>query len=87
LIWREIAEMVGAELGVPVRLLTPEEAPRHFGQLGTFVGMDLSASSAKTRERLDWQPAGPRLIEDLERMEYSRPAAAEQGRKCRRESR
>jgi nucleoside-diphosphate-sugar epimerase len=74
---REIAEVVGAGLGVPVRSLTPEEAPRHFGWLGMFVGMDLPASSAKTRERLGWQPTGPGLIEDLKRMDYSRPAAAE----------
>jgi hypothetical protein len=41
-----------------------------------FAGMDLSASSAKTREHLGWQPTGPGLIEDLKRMDYSRPAAA-----------
>jgi nucleoside-diphosphate-sugar epimerase len=74
---REIAEVVGAGLGVPVRSLTPEEAPQHFGWLGIFAGMDLPASSAETRERLGWQPTGPGLVEDLKRMDYSRPAAAE----------
>jgi nucleoside-diphosphate-sugar epimerase len=74
---REIAEVVGAGLGVPVVSLTPEEAPQHFGWLGMFVDMDLPASSAKTRELLGWQPTGPSLIEDLQRMDYSRPAAAE----------
>jgi nucleoside-diphosphate-sugar epimerase len=74
---REIAEVVGAGLGVPVVSLTPEEAPQHFGWLGMFVDMHLPASSAKTRERLGWQPTGPSLIEDLQRMDYSRPAAAE----------
>jgi len=72
---REIAEVVGAGLGVPVRSLASEEAAQHFGWFAMFAGMDLSASSAKTRERLGWQPTGPGLIEDLKRMDYSRPAA------------
>jgi nucleoside-diphosphate-sugar epimerase len=74
---REIAALVGAGLGVPVVSLTQEEAPQHFGWLGAFVGLDLPASSAKTQERLGWHPTGPGLIEDLKRMEYSRPVAAE----------
>jgi nucleoside-diphosphate-sugar epimerase len=73
----EIAEVVGAGLGVPVRSLTPEEAQQHFGWLGIFAGMDLLASSALTRERLGWRPTGPGLIEDLKRMDYSRPATAD----------
>jgi nucleoside-diphosphate-sugar epimerase len=74
---REIAEVVGGGLGVPIRSITSEEAPQHFGWLGVFVGMDLLASGTSTRERLGWRPTGPGLIEDLKRMEYSRPVAAE----------
>jgi nucleoside-diphosphate-sugar epimerase len=73
----EIAAVVAAGLGVPVRPLTPEEGQQHFGWLGIFAGMDLSASSAKTRKHLAWQPTGPGLIEDLKRMDYSRQVAAE----------
>lgn len=73
----EIAAVVAAGLGVPVRSLTPEEGQQHFGWLGIFAGMDLSASSAKTRKYLAWQPMGPGLIEDLKRMDYSRQVAAE----------
>lgn len=73
----EIAAVVAAGLGVPVRSLTPEEGQQHFGWLGIFAGMDLSASSAKTRKHLAWQPTGPGLIEDLKRMDYSRQVAAE----------
>jgi nucleoside-diphosphate-sugar epimerase len=67
---REIAEVIGAGLGVPVVSLSADEAPAHFGWLGAFVGMDLPASSAWTRERLGWEPTGPGLIQDLRNMDY-----------------
>ena len=72
---RAIAEVVGAGLNLPVVSLTPEEAPAHFGWLAMFAGLDLPASSAKTRELLGWNPTGPGLIEDLKRMDYSRVAS------------
>ena len=62
---RDIAAVVGQGLGVPVVSLSPEQAMEHFGWLGMFVGMDLPASSAWTRERLGWRPMGPGLIADL----------------------
>lgn len=71
---RDIAEAAGAGLNLPVVSLTPEEAPAHFGWLAMFAGLDLPASSAKTRALLGWQPTGPGLIEDLKRMDYSTPA-------------
>ena len=74
---RDIAEVVGAGLGLPVVSLTPEEAPAHFGWLAMFAGLDLPASSAKTREVLGWEPRGPGLLDDLKRMDYSNVAAAE----------
>ena len=67
---REIAEVVGAGLGVPVRSLTAGEAVAHFGWLGPFAGYDMPASSARTRERLGWEPTGPGLLEDLRNMDY-----------------
>ncbi|WP_208510498.1 SDR family oxidoreductase [Variovorax paradoxus] len=66
---REIAEALGRRLQLPVRSLTPEEAPGFFGWLAMFAGMDLPASSAWTRETLGWQPTGPALIADLERLQ------------------
>jgi hypothetical protein len=56
---------------VPVVSLTPEEAAGHFGWLAGFVGTDLAASSAKTREVLGWNPTGPGLLTDLDNMRYS----------------
>jgi nucleoside-diphosphate-sugar epimerase len=63
---REIAEAIGRGLRVPVVAKSPEEAAQHFGFLGFFVGADVPASSALTRERLGWRPtAQPGLLEDL----------------------
>jgi nucleoside-diphosphate-sugar epimerase len=70
---RDIAEVIGLGLKVPVVSLSPEEAAAHFGFLARFAGMDLQGSSAKTQERLAWRPTGPALITDLENMQYSRP--------------
>ncbi|MBV8587160.1 MAG: NAD-dependent dehydratase, partial [Verrucomicrobia bacterium] len=68
---RDIAEVIGRGLKVPVVSMSPEEAAVHFGWLGTFVGRDVPASSAQTRKQLGWQPIGPGLIADLEQMNYS----------------
>ena len=67
---RDIMEVIGRGLKVPVVGLSPEEAAAHFGWLGAFIGLDLTASSAQTQERLGWHPTGPGLIADLEQMRY-----------------
>ncbi len=67
---REIAEVIGAGLRLPVRSLSADEAVEHFGWLGPFAGMDLPASSVSTRDRLAWAPKGPSLIEDLRNMDF-----------------
>ena len=68
---REIAEVVGRGLKVPVVAMSPEQAADHFGWLAPFAGMDIPASSAQTRARLGWHPTGPGLIADLENMRYA----------------
>jgi len=65
---REIAEVIGRGLKVPVVSLSAEEARAHFGWLAMFAGFDMPASSAQTRQRLGWRPTGPGLIADLEQM-------------------
>ena len=67
---KEICEVVGKGLNVPVVSLTPEQAQAHFGWLAMFAGMDLPASSAQTRKQLGWNPTGPGLIADLKNMRY-----------------
>jgi nucleoside-diphosphate-sugar epimerase len=67
---KEIAEVTAKGLKQEVRSLTPEEAKDYFGWMAMFAGMDLSASSKLTRERLGWTPTGPGLIADLKAMQY-----------------
>ena len=67
---RQIAEVIGQGLKVPVVSLSPEQAPAHFGWLAMFAGYDMPASSALTQQRLGWHPTGPSLITDLEQMHY-----------------
>jgi nucleoside-diphosphate-sugar epimerase len=71
---REIAETIGRGLEVPVVSLSREQAAEHFGWLGMFASEDVTGSSAKTRRELGWNPTGPGLIADLERMDYSKVA-------------
>jgi nucleoside-diphosphate-sugar epimerase len=59
---RDIAGVIGRALGLPVQQV-PEES---FGPLGAIFAADQPTSSAYTRERLDWTPTHPSLLEDLE---------------------
>lgn len=68
---RDIAEVLGLGLKIPVVSLSPEEASAHFGWLAPFAGYDMPASSALTQEWLGWHPTGPSLISDLKKMRYS----------------
>lgn len=68
---REIAEVIGRGLRVPMVSLSQEEAPAHFGWLAMFASFDMPASSALTRQRLGWHPTGPGLIADLEQMRWA----------------
>ncbi|BDA66714.1 hypothetical protein CAL7716_008800 [Calothrix sp. PCC 7716] len=67
---KQIAEVIGRRLRVPVVAKSPEEATDHFGWLGHFLSVDCPASSALTQERLGWRPRQPALIPDLDRAHY-----------------
>jgi nucleoside-diphosphate-sugar epimerase len=68
---KAIAEALGRGLKVPVVSIKPEEAEGHFGWLGVFAGHDMPASSALTKQKLNWKPTGPGLIADLNGMDYN----------------
>ena len=68
--FRDIAGMIGKRLNLPVVGKSHDEAAEHFGWFAHFVGIDNRASSAWTREQLDWQPTRPGLIADLDREAY-----------------
>jgi nucleoside-diphosphate-sugar epimerase len=63
---REIAEVIGRRLNVPVVSKPREEAADHFGWIGQFFAIDGPASSAETRTRLGWRPTQPGLLADLD---------------------
>ena len=67
---REIAEVIGRRLNVPVVGKPAEEAGGHFGWMAYFLGMDCPASSEKTQERLGWRPTHASLIQDLDGPTY-----------------
>lgn len=67
---REIAEVIGRHLDVPVVSVEPELTAEHFGWLGGFFALDAPASSTLTQERLGWTPTHVGLIEDLELDHY-----------------
>ena len=67
---REIAEVIGRHLNVPVVSKSREEAADHFGWIAIFFSMDSPASSALTQERLGWRPVQPGLIADLDAAHY-----------------
>lgn len=68
--FREIAEVIGRRLDVPVVSKSPEEAATHFGWLARFAGLDCPASSVQTQKRLGWRPTQASLIRDIEQPSY-----------------
>ena len=62
---RAIAEAIGDALRLPVTSIAPDDVAAHFGWIGTFFGMEMSATSTATRELLGWTPTGPTLLEDI----------------------
>ena len=59
---RDIVEVIGRRLGVPVEAVAPEA----FGPLGPIFAIDQPASSAYTQETMGWKPTRLSLLQDLE---------------------
>ena len=68
---RAIAEAIGRTLGPPVTSIAPDDVHEHFGWIGDFFALEMSATGAATRELLGWTPTGPTLVEDLEAGAYT----------------
>jgi len=68
--FREIAEVIGRRLTVPVVAKGQEEAAAHFTWFAHFATMNVTASSKQTQERLQWRPTLPGLIADLDQPYY-----------------
>ena len=68
---RDVAQTVARRLGLPARAIAPEETEKFFGWLAPFAGLDMSASSALTRQKTGWRPIGPGLLDDLAELELA----------------
>jgi nucleoside-diphosphate-sugar epimerase len=62
---RQVIEVIGKALNVPVVSIKKEEAGDCYGPLSMFAGLDMPASSALTQQRLGWTPTGIGLIADI----------------------
>jgi nucleoside-diphosphate-sugar epimerase len=68
--FRELAAVIGRRLNLPVVSTSGDAADAHFGWFARFAQMDGSASNAKTRQSLGWQPTEPGLLADLDSAAY-----------------
>jgi|SRR5271170_640655 len=67
---RQIIEVVGRALNVPVVSIKLEEAGDYYGPLAMFAGVDMPASSALTQKWLGWKPREIGLIADIGQPNY-----------------
>lgn len=70
--FRDLAEVIGRRLGLPVVAKSHDEAADHFGWFAHFAALDCPASSAQTQARLGWRPTHASLLADLEGDAYFR---------------
>jgi len=68
--FKQIAEVIGRRLNIPVVSKSPERAAEHFGWFAMFAGFDVPTSSERTRSLLGWQPEQPGLIADIDHPAY-----------------
>jgi nucleoside-diphosphate-sugar epimerase len=71
---REIAGVIGKHLDAPVASVSLENAYDHFGWIGPLFSVDAPATSKRTQDLLDWQPAQASLLADLDAGHYFREA-------------
>ena len=67
---RQIMDVVGRQLKLPVKSIKPEEAFDYFGPMAMFASLDMPASSALTQKWLDWKPKEIGLIADIKQPGY-----------------
>ena len=67
---REVIDVIGRALNVPVVSIRKDQAGDYYGPLAMFAGLDMPASSALTQQRMGWTPTGIGLIADIGRPGY-----------------
>jgi nucleoside-diphosphate-sugar epimerase len=64
--FRNIAAVIGRVLRLPVEARDRE----HFGWFADFAGVDMAASSERTRTLTGWEPTEPDLLSDIAQPAY-----------------
>jgi len=68
--FKEIAQTIGDNLGVPAVSITTDEIGDYFEFLAFFAPLDNPASSTLTQQLLNWHPTQLGLIDDLNEGHY-----------------
>lgn len=64
---KEIAELIGRKLGVPVKKVSLEEAMKRFGFIGWALATNNPATKVETEKLTGWKTEGLTLLEDMEK--------------------
>ncbi|KPI40076.1 uncharacterized protein AB675_11336 [Cyphellophora attinorum] len=64
---KDLAELIGRKLDIPVKGVSFEEAQKELGFLGGIIAANTVVSSEKTREELGWSPKEIGYLEDVEK--------------------
>lgn len=68
--FKQIAETIASQLGLPTRSVTAEQAAEALGFLAAFASLDNPTSNARTRSLLGWEPTHPGWVEDVRAGHY-----------------
>ncbi len=68
--FKEMAQAIGRQNGVPAKSISAEEAEAHFGDLAIWVRGGGEVATVLTQERLGWKPREIGLVADIDRPEY-----------------
>ena len=67
---REIAESIGAHLGLPAASIPAAGLQAHFGFLAGLIALDGPVTTEQTRRILGWEPVHPGLLADFDEAGY-----------------
>lgn len=68
--FKDIADVIGRRLSVPVQSRSQKEAAAVYSWLTPFAATDNPVSSVTTRAELDWEPKHKGLLQDIDESSY-----------------
>jgi len=63
---KEIAEVIGETLNIPIVSLSGDDLAKHFEWMSHFIAFDSPATNLKTQEQLGWRPTHIGLLDDMQ---------------------